>query len=263
MAELQQASDPLESEGASNGLLRVDYDGRRALIKLSDYASDRLENFLCEGREYRNPYDARVFVIVVSLRCDGLMDAPICSNDGGHSSQAASVDEMDEGPASSQTAPRVSLFEAEKRVLKTVEEWHARACEHSPTSAPSFLLVATAMDLPKERRLSPKPLAAWAREKGAVFATIGLNFPHGLLFEPFTRTVASALALNSYPVMRRGYLVKQGAWMRNWKRRLFVLEQEGRLRYYAEDRDEAKGTIDVVAARRLLSAEGKNRCDLG
>ena len=261
MAELQQASDVSESEAGAVGLLRVDYDGRRALIKLSDASSDSLENFLCEGREHRNPFRACVFVLVASLRCDGLMDAPVCSDGAAEAASAppkaaAQEEEEEEGPQSLPPASAVAASEAERQLLLSLDEWHARASKHCATPRPSFLVVATAMDLPASKRLSPAPVAAWAKGKGALFASTGLNFAHGLLQQPFSRAVAAALDLHTYPVMRRGYLVKQGAWMRNWKRRLFVLEREGRLRYYAEDRDEAKGTIDVTAARRLIPAEG-------
>lgn len=212
-AELQQASDLTVTDSTQAALLRLDYAGRRALLRLCDYDPDWLANFLCEGREAWNPFKAQTFVLVVNL------------GDPDGRAQLA--------------------------------EWHARACTHAPADLRlGFLVVATHRDLPLERRDGAAQLQEWAKENGAEFVQLGLGDAHGVLQAPFAAAVAASLALDSYPVMRRGPLVKQGAWMRNWKHRLFVLERTGRLRYFAEERDEPKGTIDVTAAVRLLPAAG-------
>lgn len=48
-----------------------------------------------------------------------------------------------------------------------------------------------------------------------------------------------------------------GAFVKSWKARLFVLEDSGLLSYYAEGEEEARGSIDISKALRLLAGPGK------
>lgn len=38
-------------------------------------------------------------------------------------------------------------------------------------------------------------------------------------------------------VVKKGWLLKQGGWVRSWKRRLFALDSSGRLAYYCTQED--------------------------
>eukprot|EP00056_Hartaetosiga_gracilis_P006617 m.98275 g.98275 ORF g.98275 m.98275 type:complete len:381 (+) comp12515_c0_seq2:114-1256(+) len=61
--------------------------------------------------------------------------------------------------------------------------------------------------------------------------------------------------LVTYPILRRGFLIKQGSFVRNWKRRLFVLNRSGMLIYYSDcTLRNKRGAIDLNKAQGVIES---------
>lgn len=312
--ELPQAADGTTNALGASEMLRVEYAGRRALAVLEDYAQLQVDGG-DETAARLAAADAFVIVaslaeaFAAGTRIPGLVfkskrlqllqqqrqkqqeaqnqqqqaqKQPLpASSTAGNASRIST----DSRPAQQTPPPPPSPAEytvpdvLHQKTENTIRQWYALACAQRPPGQPPppVLLVLTRRDTPPAQRVAePSRLRQWARSVGAGVALVDLGDPHGVLTEPFRALVAKALPLDAYPIVRRGLLTKQGAWVRNWKVRRFVLQVPGLLAYYVdEDSDsgleadedshhkpsgaepEARGAIDVTRAIRALPASGR------
>lgn len=196
-AELSQASDARDTPAGSAAYLGLDYAGRRALLKLVDYAPQRLQRFRCEGREAWNPLaaaQAQAFVLVARLG----PPLPQLLHDVAH---------------------WLSLIHQHAPRPPPEQQTPAPAHGPAPPAASPVLLVLSHRDVAGEAAASEAraALLEWARSHVALAAhvaatvTVGLGDAQGSLCQPLQQTVAAALPLSSYRIVRRGMLTKQGA----------------------------------------------------